>query len=173
MLNAAWIQKTRLGGYVRRNHTVLHVNATDYVARHSHGVACLVHAMLNGECTKNLLLAALLHDLSEHVTGDVPAPVKWDNDALRRELNRISIAFEDENLMRPRLSDFEKSVLKWADCLEYLLFCYEELEAGNGHMRIPYINIYSHLYAMAQRDAQHPGVKLFNDLVVHYGMMKL
>jgi 5'-deoxynucleotidase YfbR-like HD superfamily hydrolase len=101
------------------------------LAAHSFGVAMLVQQVFP-ECRKELLLAVLHHDLPEYVTGDIPAPVKRASPA-------ISVALEDlERGTAPLYQDFnllpsEASVLKWADLMELVLWCLEEVMLGNAY----------------------------------------
>ena len=66
------------GAEVKRYHTVTTLQC-ETVGHHSHGVAMLC-VVLCPTATRALLLAALMHDLAEQATGDIPSPAK-------RELN--------------------------------------------------------------------------------------
>ena len=62
------------GSEVLRYHTVTTL-MRETVGHHSHGVACLT-LLLNPNAGRELLTAALWHDLAEHQTGDIPSPAK-------------------------------------------------------------------------------------------------
>lgn len=116
------------GGETSRFHTLRTIQQ-DNVAQHSFGVAHLCQ-LINPQCSKNLILAALEHDLAEQVTGDMPAPSK-------RELGvslRMS-ELEDEILHRAGfgvpLTEEEARILKLADCFQGMLFCIRERSLGN------------------------------------------
>ena len=62
------------GAEVLRYHTVQTLQR-ETVGHHSHGVACLV-LLLDPQASARLLRAALLHDLAEQCTGDIPSAAK-------------------------------------------------------------------------------------------------
>ena len=90
--------------------------------------------------------AALYHDAPEILTGDMPTPVKYKNDALRsaykaveRESARVMASLLPAEL-RPQteayltgavLNDAERKVLKAADRLSAIIKCIEEGQGGN------------------------------------------
>ena len=90
--------------------------------------------------------AALYHDAPEILTGDMPTPVKYKNDALRsaykaveRESARVMASLLPDEL-RPQteayltgavLNDAERKVLKAADRLSAIIKCIEEGQGGN------------------------------------------
>ena len=90
--------------------------------------------------------AALYHDAPEILTGDMPTPVKYKNDALRsaykaveRESAQVMASLLPAEL-RPQteayltgavLNDAERKVLKAADRLSAIIKCIEESQGGN------------------------------------------
>lgn len=83
------------------------------VAEHSFRVAA-IYAFLGGK----EILPAMLHDIEESITGDVPSPVKKDLQGL-----------EKYEAMRPTFeSSTEKKLGKVADKLELVLDLREQLE---------------------------------------------
>lgn len=74
----------RMGGKVQRYHTS-RVNHRENNAEHSHGVALICLAFWP-DTSCRLLKAALLHDLHELTTGDMPHTVKRDNPTLNKAL---------------------------------------------------------------------------------------
>jgi len=62
------------GSEVKRFHTLTTLQ-TETVGHHSHGVACFT-LLLDPDASRQLLLAALFHDLAEQYTGDIPSPAK-------------------------------------------------------------------------------------------------
>ena len=90
--------------------------------------------------------AALYHDAPEILTGDMPTPVKYKNDALRsaykaveRESARVMVSLQPEELRAETeayltgsvLNDAERRVLKAADRLSAIIKCIEEGQGGN------------------------------------------
>ena len=90
--------------------------------------------------------AALYHDAPEILTGDLPTPVKYKNDALRsaykaveRESARVMASLQPEELRAETeayltgsvLNDAERRVLKAADRLSAIIKCIEEGQGGN------------------------------------------
>lgn len=105
--------------------------------------AHITHAPVRSEkvCT-----AALYHDASEILTGDMPTPVKYKNEALRGAYKQVeaeaaqSLAemlpadMREEMLQcltAQQLTAHEKQILKAADRLSALIKCVEERMAGN------------------------------------------
>jgi len=123
------ISKLRDGGAVVRYHT-LRTNRKQSVAEHSHGVAMLV-LHVYPEAEVGVLKAALYHDLSEVVTGDIPATSKWLSPVLAHEENLLADVFRDKYGLRLDLTAFEKHLLKWCDMMELVLWTMEEYAMGN------------------------------------------
>lgn len=120
------------GASIARYH-VKRTTRRQSVGEHSGRVAMLVMLAAPG-CSANVLKAALLHDISELATGDVPSPVKWANPVLGEELRRVTNEFEEQFGLRIPLVDSEADLLRWADLCEGVMFCYEELMLGNRNM---------------------------------------
>ena len=86
-----------------------------------------------------VLAAALVHDLSEIATGDVPAPVKRNNPELKSVLNKISTDWEIEHGIRFDLDRHESYLLLWCDRMDFALYALEEVCMGN-RLFLPYLN---------------------------------
>ena len=121
------------GAQVRRFHTRATV-ATETVGHHSHGVATIA-LLLDPDASRDLIIAALYHDLSEHVTGDIPSPMKREygisaqiSDIEEKLMLQAGITF-------PTLSEKDQRTLKLADIAHGAIFCCQELELGNLKMR--------------------------------------
>ena len=131
------LQKAMLfrdAGAVKRYHTCRMARQQD-LAAHTHGVAMLVLQVFP-ECSKNLLVATLHHDLPELVTGDIPAPTKRGSVVLTLELERMEQGTAPL-YVDMGLSPFEECVLKWCDTFELVLFCMEDLLMGNVYATAP------------------------------------
>lgn len=105
------------------------------VGEHSASVALLVHLITSGQCRKELYLAALVDDLAEYWTGDIPSPYKRSVGGLRERVHEDGVIWLDDRGFPPiQLTTHEKNVLKLADALDGLLFCAREVEIGNRVM---------------------------------------
>ena len=122
------------------------------IQEHSHMVAVLAHALalirrdicgLSADPDR-CASAALFHDASEILTGDLPTPIKYYNPAIRdayKELEAVSceklLSLLPEALRdsyRPLLMEEDEEVrglVKEADKLSAYLKCLEELKTGN------------------------------------------
>jgi 5'-deoxynucleotidase YfbR-like HD superfamily hydrolase len=137
------------GGAVQRFHTVQTIKPNT-VAEHSFGVAMLVDLLTGGTASKNLVVAALRHDMAEQTTGDIPAPAKRAY-GLREQVNAIEEAImEGSHWPMPTLTETEKQVLKFADCLDGALYCIREARIGNAkNMQPCYHNFWSYIRELA------------------------
>lgn len=126
------IASLRAGGKVKRCHT-LQTITTQTVAEHSWGVAILLQKFFP-ESSKQLLLAALSHDIAEVLTGDIPADAKWMFKDLKNITEMIERQYNEQLGIDYHLTDEEKHILKLCDLLELLLFCVEEIFMGNKNM---------------------------------------
>lgn len=121
------------------------------LSEHSLEVAFIAHALaliknkrfggsLNAE---HIAVAAMFHDTSEIITGDMPTPVKYYNEEIKKVYKQIE-AVADNTLinMLPEdlkedylplysLDEEEKKIIKAADKISALIKCIEELNMGN------------------------------------------
>ena len=92
--------------------------------------------------------AALFHDMSEIITGDMPTPVKYLNEDIRRSYKAVESQAEAQLLqllpgeMRPAYVELLRGgsgenhdLVKAADKLATYIKCIEELRAGNEEFR--------------------------------------
>ena len=123
------------------------------IQEHSHQVAVLAHALalirrnvlkLDGPDPDRCAVAALYHDATETLTGDMPTPIKYYNPGIKdayKQVERIAgerlldmlppelrdsyahLIFEDDWMVRP--------IVKAADKLSAYIKCMEEQKAGN------------------------------------------
>lgn len=131
------IKAIREGMIVRRYHQY-YTHERDTVGKHSCGVALMAN-LINPSCRKEVLMAALTHDLGEAVIGDIPSPMKKRlSPAAKREVDYIENQVLIDNGMAfcDLLTDTESLLLKLCDCLDGLLFCTEELARGNKSLII-------------------------------------
>jgi len=127
------------GGLSKRFHTVDTIKTQD-IAAHSFGVAWLCEFLSDGKASKNLIMAALAHDLAEHIVGDIPSPSK-------REMGIVDSlhSYEMTYLRANSLSKYEEEltqgeavILKLADNIDGMLFCVRERRLGNKSISVVY-----------------------------------
>lgn len=134
------------GGSSKRYHTVETITSQD-IAAHSFGVAWLCELFTEGCASKNLIMAALAHDLAEHIVGDIPSPSKRTmgigqlfHAAELQELATAGLSKYDDDL-----AEGERYTLQLADMVEGMLYCIKEMRLGNRNMKIVFERFY--LYA--------------------------
>ena len=126
------------------------------IQEHSHQVAVLAHALaviqnryFGGQVDPGAVaVAALYHDASEILTGDMPTPIKYDNPDIKAAYKQVEAMAEQKLLsMLPEelRRDFDEAVtipdpevhalVKAADKLSAYIKCVEELKAGNTEFK--------------------------------------
>lgn len=123
------------------------------IQEHSHQVAVLAHALalirrdilgLPGPDPEKCAVAALYHDASEILTGDMPTPIKYYDPDIRNAYKAVERKAGERllDMLPPALRDnyahyvLEDDValnpiVKAADKLSAHIKCLEELKAGN------------------------------------------
>ncbi len=130
---------------------------TENIQEHSHQVAVLAHALAviaNQRFGAQLdpgrvAVAALYHDATEIITGDMPTPIKYYNSTLRDSYKQVEAAAADRLLsmlppeLRPEFEPYLResdpeihAYVKAADKLSAYLKCVEEVKAGNSEFRL-------------------------------------
>lgn len=128
---------------------------SESLSEHTAEAAIVVHSLALIACEilgqtdvrpQQLVVAALYHDASEILTGDLPTPVKYKNEQLKTAYKNLEIESAQQlaSLAPPPLqailapllcgqglSAGEKLLLKAADRLCALIKCIEEEAAGN------------------------------------------
>ena len=126
---------------------------SENIQEHSHQVAVLAHALalirrdilkLEGPDPDKCAVAALYHDASEILTGDLPTPIKYYNPEIKDAYKQVErIAGERIlDMLPPQLrASYEHLVMeddpevtpivKAADKLSAYIKCIEEQKAGN------------------------------------------
>ena len=119
------------------------------VQEHSHMVAVLAHALavienerFSGQTDPGVVaVAALYHDASEILTGDMPTPIKYDNPDIQTAYKAVEAVAEQKLLsmlppdLRPAYDEaitipdpHVRDLVKAADKLSAYLKCLEELK---------------------------------------------
>ena len=141
------VRTLRRAGEVERYHTVGTLRR-DTVGTHSHNVAILCYILSEGEPSKDLLMAALLHDIPEVQYGDIPGDMKrvMPEEHLDH-LHAAERSFLDELHYNyvfgshfDSLTILEKHILKLSDLFEGLLFCAVERSMGNQSIEFVFRN---------------------------------
>ena len=126
---------------------------SENIQEHSHQVAVLAHALalirreilhLDGPDPERCATAALYHDASEILTGDLPTPIKYHDPEIRAAYKRVERLYGERllALLPPELrKHYEPFVLedepelepivKGADKLSAYIKCIEEQKTGN------------------------------------------
>ena len=126
---------------------------SENIQEHSHQVAVLAHALalirrdilkLEGPDPDRCAVAALYHDASEILTGDLPTPIKYYNPDIKgayKQVERIAGQRLLQMLPEELVASYEHLVLeddeevnpivKAADKLSAYIKCVEEQKAGN------------------------------------------
>ena len=148
----AYIDRMR---YIER-WALMRNSVRENIQEHSHQVAVLAHALavlrneyFGGQVDAGAVaVAALYHDASEILTGDMPTPIKYYNPDIRDAYKQVeAIACRKLTGMLPqRLQDIYAGLLtpadpeveelvKAADKLSAHIKCLEEQKAGNDEFR--------------------------------------
>lgn len=130
--------------------------APENVQEHSHQVAVLAHALavirnekFGGQVDPGAVAAAALyHDATEILTGDMPTPIKYFNPAIRNAYKDVETVAADKllELLPPELQEAYvpllqpedpqvRALVKAADKLSAYIKCLEEVKAGNMEFR--------------------------------------
>lgn len=150
------------------------------IKEHSLDVAMIAHALavirrdiFNAPADPGLCAAAaVFHDASEILTGDMPTPVKYgsadirtayktvERDSAARLLNMLppSLRTSYEKLLLPDERSYVHSIVKSADTIAAYVKCCEELKSGNGEFKKASEQIFSKLEKI-----ELPEVKYFLD----------
>ncbi len=120
-----------------------HTLETAYVA---HALGLISNRRCGGSVDiERLVLAALYHDCSEILTGDLPTPVKYDNPQIKQAYKALEAVAEDKLVSmlpediredyRPLFGEQEDErtagLLRAADKISAVIKCIQEEKAGN------------------------------------------
>ena len=141
------------------------------VMEHSYEVAVIAHALAiigrrlyDRDVDANAVaVAALFHDCSEVLTGDLPSPIKYHNHKIRDAYREVERAAELEMLstLPEQLRDDYQGLLlhehqgedvlqlvKAADLIASLIKCKAELNAGNAEFNKAVVEVEQRLQRM-------------------------
>ncbi len=149
---------------------------SENIQEHSHQVAVLAHALalirrdilkLPSPDPDRCAVAALYHDVSEIVTGDLPTPIKYYSPTIRDAYKQVEhIAGERLlDMLPPELresyvdyvheSDEELNpIVKAADKLSAYIKCVEEQKAGNKEFESAAMQTMASMHAMERPELE-------------------
>ena len=124
---------------------------SENLCEHSLEVAFIAHALAiisknrlgNDISPESVAVAAMFHDTTEIITGDMPTPIKYYNPEIKDAYKKIEAVAENQLLsMLPddfkseialayQMDEHTKRLVKAADKLSALIKCIEELNIGN------------------------------------------
>ena len=132
-------------------------NEDENVQEHSHQVAVIAHGLAvirrdvlgKDSDPDKVAVAALFHDASEILTGDMPTPIKYFSPEIMAAYKRVealaasklisTLPAEMRQTYMPLLSIADENVrplIKAADALAAYIKCLEELKAGNLEFKL-------------------------------------
>ena len=142
---------------------------SENIQEHSHQVAVLAHALalirkeilhLPGPDPDRCAVAALYHDASETLTGDLPTPIKYYNPDIMASYKQVERVAAQRllDMLPPELVDSYKHlimeddaellpIVKAADKLSAYIKCVEEQKAGNTEFDTALVQISNALRA--------------------------
>lgn len=127
-----------LAGRTVRKHT-MHVHRRENVAEHTWGVVMLLFKYVP-KPSLELVRAAVMHDMGEQATCDIPAHLCWSNPALKDVVQSLEDSHVASVMSGPlpaaahasTLTDDEALALEVADRVEFTLSCHYEKLMGNS-----------------------------------------
>lgn len=89
---------------------------------------CRANNIMSSKCIRHMLL----HDIAEQLTGDIPAPAKWENPEFATMVQQMETKWLAANtVIEPVLTEQEYDICKAADIIELAMHCIEERDVGN------------------------------------------
>lgn len=146
------------------------------IAEHSFHVSVLAHALAvisrdvfgKSVVPERVATAALYHDMSEILTGDLPTPIKYYGADIKAAYKRIEREAEEKLLsnltpeMKGGVSDAAlcddpeiKKLIKAADKLDAYIKCIEEINAGNNDFKTALTQTRGALYKMEMQEVEY------------------
>ncbi|ASF44645.1 5'-deoxynucleotidase [Methylovulum psychrotolerans] len=144
-----WIKRWGLKRNAHEENVMEHSWEVSVIA---HTLALIKNRYFNGQVDANAIAtAALYHDITEVITGDLPTPIKYYSEEIRNAYKEIEKQAEMELLhllpseiredFRPlicheHLPEEHIKIIKAADKISAYLKCQAELKAGNLEFEI-------------------------------------
>ena len=150
-------------------------SARENISEHSLEVAIIAHALAvigNTRLGKNynpehIAMLGVYHDCTEIITGDMPTPVKYNNEVIRMAYKEIEAeaALRIINMLPADMQEYYKcyfggeedsealKLVKAADKLSALVKCIEEEKAGNKEFVCAKASVIAAIEEMECREA--------------------
>lgn len=131
----------------------MHSGLKENIMEHSHHTAVIAHslALINNKVyggtadPEKTVMIALYHEISEVITGDMPSPIKYFNQNIKKAykdleqfandklINMLPDSFRNEyrKYIEPDAESIEYKLCKGADKLAAYIKCIEEIKSGN------------------------------------------
>lgn len=158
--------------------SLMHNTQTEDLMQHTVECAYIAHFLAvigNTFFNKNynaekLAVCAMFHDVPEVLTGDLPTPVKYFNDDMRRIYKGIETAASEKLLnhlpeelrdiysgfiCQTDLTDEEKKLIKTADKLCAYIKCIQEINVGNKEFQSAYEKIKSDVENIKSEESEY------------------
>ena len=119
--------------FLLRYHTVAMQSERQTVGAHSYAVSVLID-QLWPDSSKQLIMAALYHDVPEIILGDIPATAKWEYPEIQEAFDKAEQKVFKELGLIFVLTPEEQGRLKMADMLELVLYA-KRHSGGNAQMK--------------------------------------
>jgi len=145
------LSKVMDSGDIKRYHTLPTVGEQTN-ATHSWGVA-VIATYLHPDLNARVLLKALMHDVGEIETGDIPAPVKWENPELKKQLSVLEARVAKNLEIEYNLTEYEQRIFK-------------QRKLGNCHINHVFSN---GVEKLSEGDLNGRGQELLGYLLTTYG----
>ncbi|MEI8209995.1 MAG: 5'-deoxynucleotidase [Methylococcales bacterium] len=164
-----WIKRWGLKRNAHEENVMEHSWEVSVIA---HTLALIKNRYYNGTVDANAIAAAALyHDITEVITGDLPTPIKYHSSAIKEAYKQIEHQAELELLAllpqelqtdfaalinHDQLPEEHVKIIKAADKISAYLKCQAELKAGNSEFEIAAEQI-----ALALSELEQPEVIFF------------
>lgn len=163
-----WIQRWGL----KRNSTSENVMEHSWeVATISHSLAVIKNTYFGSNLdVEKITVAALYHDCSEVITGDMPSPIKYHSNEITEAYKSIERRAERELLallpqeMKPHFNEVlieenitseHMEIIKAADTISAFLKCQTEVKAGNNEFSVAARDIKAKLVRMSRPEIDY------------------
>ena len=138
------------------------------VAFIAHALAVINNKKLGGNLNpEKTALAAMFHDTSEIITGDMPTPIKYYNPEIKKVYKQIETVAEDKlisylpDYMREDISAVYKNIsadmqkiIKAADKISAYIKCLEEIKMGNREFEVASKSTEAAIHKMECKEAE-------------------
>ncbi len=138
------------------------------VAFVAHALAVINNKKLGGNISpEKTALAAMFHDTSEIITGDMPTPIKYYNPEIKEVYKKIETVAEDKlisylpDYMKEDISAVYKyipeeiqKIIKAADKISAYIKCLEEIKMGNREFEVAAKSTEESIHKMNCKEAE-------------------